>query len=266
MSICRDIGPTKTFGRDPRVEVPDCNGNAQLVDGARVAINHPVYICPNQIGEIVTAIEEKRDYEPMVFCDELTGNPVILTFTYDNSGFLEITLQNPDGTPFVGNIVRCPGGVDYDLSQVFFFCDSSDQTTVIRRDIFQDGVFVSSVWTDLVGSVIPAPDPGDLVAGACSVSPVELPMSFDFESLTVGIASDTDVIFSFAAPSVQIVNMSSTILQATFTSTAGVEGTQAIAPYGVYDVRVDDSQPLITQVNIENVGSASADVIVNYKL
>lgn len=119
---------------------------------------------------IIDAIKDKKDYELLVLCDVVTGNPVIQTYTFDDTGLLVQANYNVDGTPFAGTIGKCPNK-NYGITSKQWFCITATQQTVSREDIvdFETNTTVGILWRDIDGVIVTAPASGTFTVGVCSV-------------------------------------------------------------------------------------------------
>lgn len=125
---------------------------------------------------IVDAINKKKDFEPLVLCDISNGEPVIVTYEYDDTGLLVFTQQNPDGTPFLGTPGKCPSK-NYGITSKEWFCLTATQTNITREDIvdLDTSTPIASLWRDEIGTVIPAPTAGTFTVGVCTLPIACLP-------------------------------------------------------------------------------------------
>lgn len=150
---------------------------SDLQDEARDYINATRCLQGRSLHELIAALllaqlsqSSNPDFEPVVACGEDGGGnqiPVLITYAYEQDGTFTITYTNlTDNTPYVGPIVMCEN-TDWQVSEPAFFCDNGTQS-LIRRDIFQNGVIFSTTWTDLEGNVVANPNPLTLTAGACN--------------------------------------------------------------------------------------------------
>lgn len=155
-----------------------CNGNpiycvdvievSPLKEKACINICEPIEATID-LAPLVDAIKEKKDYELVVLCDAATGNPVIQTYTFDDSGLLVQTNINPDGSLFLGTVGKCPNK-NYGITSKQWFCLSGIDT-ISREDIvdFETNTTVGVLWRDMSGAILPAPTIGTYTIGVCSL-------------------------------------------------------------------------------------------------
>lgn len=155
-----------------------CNGNpihcidiseiSPLKEKACISLCQPLEVAID-LDPLIDAIKEKKDYELVVLCDVATGNPVIQTYTFDDSGLLVQTNINPDGSLFLGAVGKCPNK-NYGITSKAWFCINNTETAS-REDIvdFETNTTVGVLWRDITGSVIPVPLSGTYTIGACEL-------------------------------------------------------------------------------------------------
>ena len=112
------------------------------------------------------ASASNNDYEIFMACDTVTGDPVIVSYAFDNTGVLTITYTTINGTPFIGTVEKCPS-IDYELTNFQWFCHNTIGQ-ISRTDLYIDGVFNSYIWQDITGNIITPPVVGDYFVGLCN--------------------------------------------------------------------------------------------------
>lgn len=126
-----------------------------------------VVLC--ELPQILDAINKKKDFEPLVLCDITNGNPIIVTYTFDDSGELSIEKKDIDGNIFTGQIGKCPTK-NYGITSKEWFCINGTDN-IAREDIvnLDDNSPIASLWRDMAGNIIPAPAIGTYTAGICNI-------------------------------------------------------------------------------------------------
>lgn len=120
--------------------------------------------------ELIQTIKDKKDFELIIMCDEATGNPIVVKYSFDDTG--ELTVTKTDAVtelPFTGTLSKCPNK-NYGITSKEWFClNGTDKIT--REDIvdFDTNTTVTSIWRDITGAVITTPVTGTYVQGPCDI-------------------------------------------------------------------------------------------------
>ena len=154
-----------------------------------------VEICANSSGE----------YDPILLCDAATGNPVIATIGFDETGAFTSTLHNIDGSAFTGAAVKCDSN-DLELNNVPICVDGVQFNRIDIVDPSTTPASVSgSIWQDITGAVVadPTPTATEVKQGVCQnncLQPVGVCKCYGDDSASsaeyINPDNNTDISFS----------------------------------------------------------------------
>jgi len=250
-----------------------CNGNsiccADINEVSPLKEKACLNVCesnttPIDFTPVVDAIKEKKDYELVVLCDVATGNPVIQTYTFDDSGLLVQTNINPDGSLFLGSVGKCPNK-NYGITSKDWFCVNGTET-VSREDIvdFETNTTVGILWRDINGDVVSAPANGTFTVGVCSVSYNKI-VNGEVTFLPQGGAIAT-TFNGNSVSDVMVTNLTPNIIEIKYSTLFPVSGNSLFycASGQTVHINTNDINDLIQEITITDILSIGAgNIIIN---
>ena len=146
--------------------------------GQSSGCNHMIAPGPAQpvvlVCDLTTPPEPPVDYELVnLLCDPVSGEHVITVLAFDPAnGTFVTSYYNQDGTSYTGGVpIRCQE--DYEYTAPFIFC-LNGTSTISRTDVYQSDTYITSIWQDALGNVIPAPSINNIISGTCEKNDYEI--------------------------------------------------------------------------------------------
>ena len=216
---------------------------------------------PIDFSPLIDAIKEKKDYEPILLCDETTGNPVVVTYSYDDNGYLAFTQQNIDGTPFLGNAVKCDD-ITYDREIIDICVNGVQWTKVLVFDASLPTGVLATIFIDNNNAVQPAPISYTL--GICEVAYEKVingEVIFLPQSGTVSSTFNGNQVSD-----VMVTNLTPNTIEIKYTPSFATLGNNLFycASGQTVHINTKDVTDLISEINITDISSiGDGNVIIN---